>query len=169
MGNFTSTPSAPNRFRTSQNHVIVLNCGEEFAKGGSTTQPPHPNITAHQLSLWWPRTGHCRPPFSTHASKEQKSLCGSFRCIQLIDLDYHAAANYWAVIWGGAKLMGIGKRTRERALPKTFGPPPKQLLVCSVVDFCTGKNRALTLEGGWKPYRTRFSTPLFFPPPHGVL
>ena len=28
----------------------------------------------------------------------------------------------WAVIWGGAKRMGGGKRTRERALPKNFGP-----------------------------------------------
>ena len=27
----------------------------------------------------------------------------------------------WAVIWGGAKRMGGGKRTRERALPKIFG------------------------------------------------
>ena len=31
----------------------------------------------------------------------------------------------WAVIWGGAKRMGGGKRTRERALPKIFGPLQK--------------------------------------------
>ena len=41
----------------------------------------------------------------------------------------------WAVIWGGAKRMGGVKRTRERA----FWTPPKDLLVCLVVDFCTGK------------------------------
>ena len=29
---------------------------------------------------------------------------------------------FWAVIWGGAKRMGGGKRTRECALPKIFGP-----------------------------------------------
>ena len=34
-------------------------------------------------------------------------------------------ANKWAVIWGGAKRMGGGKRTRERALPKIVGPLQK--------------------------------------------
>ena len=32
---------------------------------------------------------------------------------------------FWAVIWGGAKRMGGGRRTRERALPKIFGPLQK--------------------------------------------
>ena len=34
-------------------------------------------------------------------------------------------ANLWAVTWGGAKRMGGGKRTRERTLPKIFGPLQK--------------------------------------------
>ena len=33
----------------------------------------------------------------------------------------------------------LRKRTRERALPKIFWTPPKEFLVCSVVDICTGK------------------------------
>ena len=93
------------------------------------------------------------------------------------------AALTWAVIWGGAKRMGGGKPTRERALPEKFWTPPKKLLVCSVVDFCTGKKQSTDTRGGWKTYRTRgvqkpvlggvsfvrFSTPLSLPPPHGVL
>ena len=35
------------------------------------------------------------------------------------------AVLHWAVIWGGATRMGGGKRTRERALPKIFGPLQK--------------------------------------------
>ena len=37
----------------------------------------------------------------------------------------------WAVIWGGAKRMGGGKRTRERALPKNIG-----LTVCKLGVHC---------------------------------
>ena len=82
---------------------------------------------------------------------------------------------------GGAKRMGGGKRTRERALPKIFGPLQKSLLllVCSVVDFCTEKRRPLTPERRGKrtvrgkvqdPFLggvlfVRFSTPRFFHPP----
>ena len=63
----------------------------------------------------------------------------------------------WAVIphMGGAKRMGGGKRTRERALPKIFGPLQKSFWSDLSWIFCTGKNRALTPEGGWKTYRTR--------------
>ena len=43
--------------------------------------------------------------------------------------------------------MGGGKRTRERALPKIVWTPPKELLVCSVVDFCTGKTEHEHLRG----------------------
>ena len=65
------------------------------------------------------------------------------------------------MIWGGAKRMGGGKRTRQSALPKIFGPLPKELLVRSVVDFCTGKNRALTPEEGGKRTVRGGPKPLF--------
>ena len=74
-------------------------------------------------------------------------------------------------MWGGKTYRG----TRS---PEKFWTPPKELLVCSVADFCR-KNRATTPEGGGK--RTvrggvqnpllggvsfmRFSFPLFFHPP----
>ena len=45
--------------------------------------------------------------------------------------------------------MGGGKRTRERALPKSFGPLQRaSVLLCRGVMF--RKNRALTPEGGGK-------------------
>ena len=60
----------------------------------------------------------------------------------------------WAVIWGGAKRMGGGKRTRECGLPKIFGPVQKSFW--SALSWIKKKkNRALTPEGGWKTYRTR--------------
>ena len=88
----------------------------------------------------------------------------------------------WAVIWGGAKRMGGGKRTRERALPKIFGLLQKSFWSALSWIFVQAKQSTDTW-GGWKTYRTkgvqnpflggvsfvRFSTPLFFPPPHGVL
>ena len=88
-----------------------------------------------------------------------------------------------AVIWGGAKRMGGGKRTRERALPKIFGPLQKSFW-SALSWILYKKNRALAPEGGGKrtvrgggvqnPFLggvsfARFSTPLFFPPPHRVL
>ena len=84
---------------------------------------------------------------------------------------------------GGAKRMGGGNRTRTRS-PENVWTPPKELLVCSVVDFCTGKTQHWHLRGVENvPYEgggvqnpllggvsfVRFSSPLFFPPPHGVL
>ena len=45
----------------------------------------------------------------------------------------------WAVIWGGAKRMGGGKTYQRTRSPENFWAPPKELLVRSVVDFCTGK------------------------------
>ena len=50
---------------------------------------------------------------------------------------------------GGAKRMGGGKRTRERALPKILDPSKKAsgLLCCGVLYR---QNRALTPEGGGK-------------------
>ena len=53
----------------------------------------------------------------------------------------------WAMIWRGAKRMRVGKRTREHSLPKNFGSPPKELLACSNVDFCTGKTEQCPLRG----------------------
>ena len=50
----------------------------------------------------------------------------------------------WCKTYGGRKMY---QRTRP---PEKIWTPPKQLLVCSVVDFCTGKNRATTPEGGGK-------------------
>ena len=83
---------------------------------------------------------------------------------------------------GGAKRMGGGKRTRERALPKIFGPLQKSFWAALSWIFVQEKQSTDTW-GGWKTYRTRggpkpllggvsfvrFSYPLFFPPPHGVI
>ena len=60
----------------------------------------------------------------------------------------------WAVIWGGAKRMGGGKRTRERALPKIFGPLQKSFWSALSWIFIQEKQSNDTL-GGWKTYRTR--------------
>ena len=84
---------------------------------------------------------------------------------------------------GGCKTYG-GRKTYQRTRsPENFWSPPKELLVCSVVDFCIGKTEHWHLQGVGKrtvwggvqnPFLgglsfVRFSTPLFFPPPHGVL
>ena len=83
---------------------------------------------------------------------------------------------------GGAKRMGGGKRTRERALPKIFGPLQKSFWSALSWIFVQEK-QSIDTWGGWKTYRmkggpkpffgrvsfVRFSTPLLFPPPHGVL
>ena len=81
------------------------------------------------------------------------------------------------MIWGVQNVWGRKTYQRTRP-PDKFWTPPKELLVCSVVDFCTWKNRALTPEGGGKrtargvqnPFLggvsfVRFSNPLLFPPP----
>ena len=39
--------------------------------------------------------------------------------------EFGGGGDGWAMIWGGAKRMGGGKRTRERALPKISGPLQK--------------------------------------------
>ena len=87
--------------------------------------------------------------------------------------------NIWAVIWGGAKRIGGGKRTRECALPKIFGALQKSFW-SALSWISVQENRALTREGGWKTYRTRggpkplfgwgvirevFHPPLFSTPP----
>ena len=61
----------------------------------------------------------------------------------------------WAVIWGGgAKRMGGGKRTRERALPKIFGPLQESFWSTLSWIFVQEKQSTDT-RGGWKTYRTR--------------
>ena len=88
---------------------------------------------------------------------------------------------------GGAKRMEGGKRTGESALPKILDPSKiKELLVCTIVDFCTQKTEQqhprgvenVPYEGGSKNktffiirgvIREVFLPPLFFHPPHGVL
>ena len=74
--------------------------------------------------------------------------------------------------------MGGGKRTRERALPKIFGPLQKSFW-SALSWISVQENRAPTPEGGGKrtvrggvqnPFLegvsfVRFSTPLPFPPP----
>ena len=62
----------------------------------------------------------------------------------------------WAVIWGGAKRMGE-ETHRTTHPPEKFRTPPKELLVCSVIDFCTGKTEQCHLRG-WKTYQTRSKT-----------
>ena len=74
--------------------------------------------------------------------------------------------------------MGGGKRTRERALPKNSGPLQ---MVCSVVEFCTGKTEQrhprgvenVRCEGGPNPLLGGVSFvrvfPLFFHPPRRPL
>ena len=50
-----------------------------------------------------------------------------------------------AMIWGGAKRMGGGKRIRERALPKNSGPLQKSCW--SAKSWIFVQNRATTPEG----------------------
>ena len=83
---------------------------------------------------------------------------------------------------GGCKTYGGGKRTRERALLKNSGPFQKSFWSAQSWIFVQEKQSNDT-RGGWKTYCTRgvqnlflgrvsfmrFSSPLFFPPPHGVL
>ena len=60
----------------------------------------------------------------------------------------------WTVIWAGAKRMGGGKRTRERALPNIFGPLQKSFSSALSWIFVQEKQSTDT-RGGWKTYRTR--------------
>ena len=82
---------------------------------------------------------------------------------------------------GGCKTYG-GRKTYQRTrFPENSWTPPKELLVCSVVDFCTGKTERWRLRGvenvpyeggsktpfweGCPSWLVRFSTPSFFHPP----
>ena len=65
-----------------------------------------------------------------------------------------ATDSFWAVIWGGAKHMGGGKRTRERALPEIFGPFQKSFW--SALSWISVQEKQIAdTWGGWKTYRTR--------------
>ena len=44
-------------------------------------------------------------------------------------------------------MYGGRKSTRRTRSPENFWTPPKELLVCSVVDFCTGKTEHRYLSG----------------------
>ena len=45
----------------------------------------------------------------------------------------------WAVIWG-VQNAWEGRKTYQRTRsPENVWTPPNELLVCSAVDFCTGK------------------------------
>ena len=73
----------------------------------------------------------------------------------------------------GCKTYG-GRKTYQRTRsPENFWTPPKELLVCSVVDFCTGKTERWRLRGVENvPYEGGSKTPFWegchswgFPPP----
>ena len=84
---------------------------------------------------------------------------------------------------GGCKTYGGRKTYHRTRSPENFWTPPKELLVYSVVDFCTGKTEHWHLrgvenvpyEGGSKTpfwegcHSWGFPPPSFFHPPHGVL
>ena len=85
--------------------------------------------------------------------------------------------------YGGVQNVWGEENIPENALSRKFLDPPKRASGLLCRGFLYKKNRALTPGGGWKMYCTRgvrnpflggvsfvrFSTPLFFPPPHGVL
>ena len=60
----------------------------------------------------------------------------------------------WAMIWGGARRMGGGKRTRERLLQKMFRTPKRASGVLSL-GFLYRTDRATTPEGRGKHSRLR--------------
>ena len=67
-------------------------------------------------------------------------------------------------------LLGGGKRTRERALPKIFEPHPKELLFCSCRGFLYRKSRTTTPErGGKRIVREGGPKPLFLGPAFGRM
>ena len=60
----------------------------------------------------------------------------------------------------GLRLEGIlghdmgGGNVPENALSRKLWTPPKELLVCSIVDFVQ-EEKSNDTRGGWKTYRTR--------------
>ena len=72
----------------------------------------------------------------------------AFCAVRNFGPDFWAVSNLeaicWSMIWGGAKRMGGGKLTRERALPSKRASGQK----CR--GFLHRRNRALTPKGGQK-------------------
>ena len=111
-------------------------------------------------------------PFLIHSHKEEVGQSAQTNAVWHLGRDM-----------GGCKTYG-GRKTYQRTRsPENFLNPSKRAprLLCR--GFLCRKNRALTPEGGGKrtvrggvqnPFLgwvsfVRFSTPLLFPPPHGVL
>ena len=66
-----------------------------------------------------------------------------------------APSQPWAMIWGGGcKTYGGRKTYQTTRPPDNFSGPPKELLVCWVLDFCTGK-QSNDIWGGRKSTRQR--------------
>ena len=57
--------------------------------------------------------------------------CEASRCL--------AGPSGWKVKWGGCKTYGGRTMYQRTHSPENFWTPPKELLACSVVEFCTGK------------------------------
>ena len=120
--------------------------------------------------------GRLRPPVPTitaifsPASENRNRNCRRIATLGALSSELH-----WAVIWGGAKRMGE-ERTRERALAKILDPSKRASgLLCRGFLYSMRGVENVPYEGGVQnPFLggvsfVRFSTPLFFPPPHGVL
>ena len=89
---------------------------------------PAPSPEPLQLRRWRDLEEGKRPPSPHFQPYWQVSPCIWF-----------VVGMKWAVIWGGCKTYG-GRKTYQRThSPGMFWTPPKVVLVCSVVDFCTGK------------------------------
>ena len=89
--------------------------------------PPCHEIGAPMLlSNYVMATYRCYTPFwpaKEVLSQQRGSAMAGLSHFTRVSPGYRATG--WALIWGGAKRMGGGKRTRERAPPKIFGPLQK--------------------------------------------
>ena len=128
--------------------------------GCSTLQRAQMASTARNLQqeatepLRWPSHGLCKPPWDVRICRVPvRNPPPSPIFFPL-----------WAVIWGGAKRMGGGKRTRERALRKIFGPLQKSFWSALSWIFVQEKQGPKPLFGRGV-IREVFHTPLFSTPP----
>ena len=116
-------------------------------------------------------TQHNKGKQGSFSWKAPRNVPGDNRILLLLCKGSTPRTN-WAVIWGVQNVWGGGgKRARERALPKLFWTPPKELLVCSVVAFCTRKTEHWHLRGVENvPYEGGESkTPFFTRPQLGLF
>ena len=90
-------------------------------------------MTYGQLSV--KRNGNCVLPGALLVS------CAYVVCYVLCVVSCMSrVASCWAVIWGGGVQNAWGEEhVPENTLSRKFWTPPKELLVCSVMDSCTGK------------------------------